>query len=85
MFVGMARFELATSWSQTRRDNRATLHPELIGYRLKYFLALFCIGWQDLNLRPSRSQSGRYITGLRYIPNYGYRFLKTFYSEDGKI
>jgi hypothetical protein len=27
-FVGMARFELATSWSQTRRDNRATLHPE---------------------------------------------------------
>jgi hypothetical protein len=29
MLVGMARFELATSWSQTRRDNRATLHPEL--------------------------------------------------------
>ena len=28
-YVGMARFELATSWSQTRRDNRATLHPEL--------------------------------------------------------
>ena len=26
--VGMARFELATSWSQTRRDDRATLHPE---------------------------------------------------------
>ena len=30
----MARFELATSWSQTRRDNRATLHPE----RKKYLL-----------------------------------------------
>ena len=29
-YVGMARFELATSWSQTRRDNRATLHPELL-------------------------------------------------------
>ena len=29
-YVGMARFELATSWSQTRRDNRATLHPERI-------------------------------------------------------
>ncbi len=27
--VGAARFELATSWSQTRRDNRATLRPEL--------------------------------------------------------
>ena len=30
--VGMARFELATSWSQTRRDNRATLHPERYSY-----------------------------------------------------
>jgi hypothetical protein len=27
--VGAARFELATSWSQTRRDDRATLRPEL--------------------------------------------------------
>ena len=27
--VGVARFELATSCSQSRRDNRATLHPEL--------------------------------------------------------
>ena len=27
-FVGMARFELATSWSQTRRDDRTTLHPD---------------------------------------------------------
>src|SRR5690606_10799977 len=26
--VGVAGFEPATSWSQTRRDNRATLHPE---------------------------------------------------------
>ncbi len=29
VIVGVARFELATSASQTRRDNRATLHPEL--------------------------------------------------------
>ena len=29
-FVGVAGFEPATSWSQTRRDNRATLHPEKI-------------------------------------------------------
>ena len=28
--VGMARFELATSWSQTRRDDRTTLRPELL-------------------------------------------------------
>lgn len=28
LFVGMARFELATSWSQTRRDDRTTLHPD---------------------------------------------------------
>ena len=32
--VGMARFELATSWSQTRRDNRATLHP--VPFRRNY-------------------------------------------------
>ena len=30
-FVGVAGFEPATSCSQSRRDNRATLHPE------KYF------------------------------------------------
>ncbi len=29
-FVGVAGFEPATSSSQTRRDNRATLHPELV-------------------------------------------------------
>jgi hypothetical protein len=28
--VGVAGFEPATSWSQTRRDDRATLHPEHI-------------------------------------------------------
>ena|GEM_PF-5138093 len=28
LYVGVARFELATSWSQTRRDDRTTLHPE---------------------------------------------------------
>ena len=33
--VGMARFELATSWSQTRRDDRATLHPESISFQPK--------------------------------------------------
>ena len=27
-FVGVAGFEPATSSSQTRRDDRATLHPE---------------------------------------------------------
>ena len=28
MIVGVAGFEPTTSWSQTRRDNRTTLHPE---------------------------------------------------------
>ncbi len=28
--VGVAGFEPATSASQTRRDNRATLHPEVV-------------------------------------------------------
>ena len=30
LFVGVAGFEPATSASQTRRDNRATLHPEMV-------------------------------------------------------
>jgi hypothetical protein len=41
--VGVARFELATFWSQTRRDDRATLHPELINKTLNkksFFLKL---------------------------------------------
>ncbi len=29
IFVGVAGFEPATSASQTRRDNRATLHPDM--------------------------------------------------------
>jgi hypothetical protein len=33
--VGAARFELATSWSQTRRDNRATLRPAKLGCKNK--------------------------------------------------
>ena len=73
VFVGAARFELTTSWSQTRRDNRATLHPELW---LSFFKNFLQRRWQDLNLRSSRSQSGRNITGLRYIPN-----LKSVYKD----
>ena len=38
--VGAARFELATSWSQTRRDDRATLRPAQIGVQ-KYVMTLF--------------------------------------------
>ena len=30
LYVGVAGFEPATSSSQTRRDNRATLHPEFL-------------------------------------------------------
>ena len=33
--VGAARFELATSWSQTRRDNRATLRPAKWGAKIR--------------------------------------------------
>ena len=31
ILVGVLRFELRVSWSQTRRDNQASLHPELVG------------------------------------------------------
>lgn len=51
--VGMARFELATSWSQTRRDNRATLRPE---YVRDPFLYKACSAFA---LEPSRFRAGR--------------------------
>ena len=40
LFVGVAGFEPAASCSQSRRDNRATLHP-VIGckYKVKFFFS----------------------------------------------
>ena len=35
--VGAAGFEPATSWSQTRRDDRTTLRPELIINNFKLY------------------------------------------------
>ena len=46
--VGAAGFEPATSWSQTRRDDRTTLHPG-------YFLAAEGKGFEPL--RPLRVDS----------------------------
>ena len=59
-FVGAARFELATSCSQSRRDNRATLRPEKINPvpadGMKIFTQssepapfLCCAVWGDMN------------------------------------
>jgi hypothetical protein len=36
-FVGVAGFEPAASCSQSRRDNRATLHPESGGKYIAFF------------------------------------------------
>ena len=43
VFVGVAGFEPAASCSQSRRDNRATLHPENIFIRTLTFFATFPI------------------------------------------
>ena len=40
-FVGVAGFEPATSCSQSRRDNRATLHPEEITPDIFQYFNLF--------------------------------------------
>ena len=40
-FVGVAGFEPATSTSQTWRDNRATLHPELVIFKESYNSSFF--------------------------------------------
>lgn len=31
VLVGVDRFELSASWSQTKRSDRAELHPEIVG------------------------------------------------------
>ena len=40
-FVGIARFELATSCSQSRRDNRTTLYPESGGENTLFYECLY--------------------------------------------
>ena len=48
-FVGVAGFEPATSCSQSRRDDRATLHPE-IGSNIKVTAALTNL-YKNVNLQ----------------------------------
>ena len=40
--VGMARFELAISCSQSRRDNRTTLHPVGLPLKKRLIFGAFC-------------------------------------------
>ncbi len=42
VFVGMARFELAISCSQSRRDNRTTLHPVGLPLKKRLIFGAFC-------------------------------------------
>lgn len=52
-FVGAARFELATSWSQTRRDNRATLRP-VPDLQLFIEISLKILGCKNKGYRDNR-------------------------------
>ena len=78
LFVGMARFELATSWSQTRRDNRATLHPELL-FRFNILFLSVLLARFELATFPTQGRDK--ITGLRYAPNYWLPFFKKILAE----
>ena len=49
--VGAAGFEPATSWSQTRRDDRTTLRPELIDLCYCYQFDRYQTRLTILNLR----------------------------------
>ncbi len=49
--VGVAGFEPATSCSQSRRDNRATLYPEKVGKSINIY---------RLNKRRGRDSNPRY-------------------------
>lgn len=71
----MAGFEPATSWSQTRRDDRATLHP------VENF---YCCG--ETGTRTLATRKGRQISNLlRYhsgtSPN-SIEFIKLLYLKE---
>jgi hypothetical protein len=58
--VGVAGFEPATSCSQSRRDNRATLHPEKLWRRVRdsnpwYSFPYACLA--NMSFRPLRQLS----------------------------
>ena len=78
-FVGVAGFEPATSASQTRRDNRATLHPEMVikNYVSQHFVAerqgfepwVPLLGYDDLanrSFRPLRHLSSNSSMNFRF-------------------
>ena len=69
LFVGMARFELATSWSQTRRDNRATLHPEhtYLGV-IRTFFSAERVGFEPtVQFNPYDDLANRSFRPLRHL------------------
>ena len=66
--VGMARFELATSWSQTRRDNRATLHPERKNSFLRANLLAERVGVEPtVQFNPYDDLANRSFRPLRHL------------------
>src|SRR5690606_39260532 len=75
--VGVARFELATSCSQSRRDNRATLHPERVIFIYFNFLFLPPSRLPLSLLRPSRLLSGRDNRATLHPQRLS--FISTFY------
>ena len=65
-FVGVAGFEPAASCSQSRRDNRATLHPEA-GANIKLIFAYpnyFEIKMQSMKLFPKKERIATQLTAL---------------------
>ena len=58
--VGVAGFEPATSCSQSRRDNRATLYPEKIGMQKYTFFTTTNKKNEFFILRRGRDSNPRY-------------------------
>ncbi len=67
VFVGVAGFEPATSCSQSRRDNRATLHPEEGGKNNQKCMRipLDPLSWLRLFFSCSQASLGRGLPDLR--------------------
>jgi hypothetical protein len=84
-FVGVAGFEPATSCSQSRRDDRATLHPEVQKNKRRvrdsnpwYSFPYACLA--NKSFRPLRQLSNLLIKNLSFKRLQMYVFLLVFAS-----
>ena len=74
--VGVRRFELPTSWSRTKRANRAALHPDRCLNTLPSIKGECQISFQNF-ARSKRLKGGRHVPRVAYRFNQMTRLLRS--------